>query len=47
MSHSGACRRSPLYVGAEMEAYGNQAAAATKIFCYKFREEPNRKQQPM
>ena len=33
-----------LTVGAEMEAYGDQAAAASHQFCYKSRKESSRKQ---
>ena len=32
-----------LSVGPEMEAYGDQAAAASNQFCCKSREEPSRK----
>ena len=35
--------RVQLSVGAEMEAYGDQAAAANNQFICKFREEPGRK----
>ena len=30
-------------VGAEMEAYGDQAAAASNQSCYKSKKEPSRK----
>ena len=32
-----------LSIGAEMEAYGDQAAATSDLFCCKSREEPCRK----
>ena len=46
IGHNGAADGSDVlsFVGAEMEACGDQAAAVTNLFYKKSWEEPNRKQ---